>query len=354
VAELADLSPSYFALVMATGIVSIGCYLMGLRPVAVGLFGLNGVAYAVIWVLSLLRLRFYPKRVLDDLTSHQRGLGFLTVVAATGVLGAQVILIGHEFAIAAVLLAVAIVLWVGLTYTILTALTIKREKPSLARGISGTWLLTVVATQSIAVLTALLAAHWGQSLRLHANFVALAMWLWGGMLYVWIISLIFYRYIFFRFEPDDLAPAYWINIGAMAISALAGALLVENSTVSADAPFLHSLRPFLEGVTVFYWATGTWWIPIIVILAVWRYGYRRLPFEYDPHYWGVVFPLGMYAVATLRMGEALKLEFLEPIPQIFLGLALAAWLVTFLGLLQGLRRSLVARRAAAAGVEGGG
>ncbi len=344
--QLEDLSPSYFALVMATGIVSIGCYLMGLRPVAVGLFALNGVAYLAIWALSLLRLRFYPQRVLEDLTSHERGLGFLTSVAATGVLGAQVILIAHEFAIAVALLALAAVLWLALTYTVFTALTIKREKPSLAQGISGTWLLAVVATQSIAVLTALLAAHWGQPLRLHANFVALSMWLWGGMLYIWIISLIFYRYTFFRFEPDDLAPPYWINMGAMAISTLAGALLVKNSTVGADAPFLHSLRPFLEGFTVFYWATGTWWIPIIAILAVWRYGYRRLPFEYDPLYWGAVFPLGMYAVATYRMAEALKLEFLDPLPQVFLGLALAAWLATFVGLLRRLRRTLSARGAA--------
>ena len=353
-AWLEDLSPSYFALVMATGIISIGCYLMGPRPLAYGLFGLNVVAYLVIWALSVLRLRRYLRQVLEDLTSHQRGLGFLTAVAATGVLGTETIVIAHKFTLAVVLLAIAAVLWLTLTYTVFTALTIKREKPSLAQGISGTWLLAVVATQSIAVLTALLAAHWGQPLRLHANFVALSMWLFGGMLYTWIISLIFYRYTFFRFEPDDLAPPYWINMGAMAISVLAGSLLVENSAVSVDAPFLHALRPFLEGFTVIYWATGTWWIPIIAVLAVWRYGYRRLPFEYDPLYWGAVFPLGMYAVATYRMAEALKLEFLDPIPQVFLGLALAAWLATFLGLLRTLGRGLAARRGGALRIEEGG
>jgi voltage-gated anion channel len=49
------------------------------------------------------------------------------------------------------------------------------------------------------------------------------MWLWGGMLYIWMISLIFYRDTFFRFSADDLTPPYWINMGAVAISALAGA-----------------------------------------------------------------------------------------------------------------------------------
>ena len=336
-AQLEVLSPSYFALVMATGIVSIGCDLLGIDILAAALFAINICAYPVLWVLTVLRLVRYPAAFLADLTDHQRGMGFLTIVAGTGVLGAQVILLGHSYAIAAALLGAAAVLWVLLIYSIFTALTIKREKPSLADGISGTWLLAVVATQSIAVLTALLAAHWGQPLRLHANFAALSMWLWGGMLYIWIISLIFYRYTFFGFSPGDLAPPYWINMGAMAISVLAGSLLIANS---ADAPFLHSLQPFLEGFTVFYWATGTWWIPMIAILAVWRYGYRRLPFEYDPQYWGAVFPLGMYAVATYKMAETLNLDFLDSIPRVFLGLALIAWLATFAGLLRGLARNL--------------
>lgn len=324
-----ELAPSYFALVMATGIVSIAARLLGLRPVGVALFALNIAAYLILWLLTALRLIHHWAEVRRDLTDHQRSFGFLTTVAGTCVLGAQMIVIAHSFAIATALLIIGATLWVALTYAIFTALTIKENKPPLAEGINGGWLLAVVATQSIAVVLALLAAHWAQPLRLHANFVALSMWLWGGMLYIWIISLIFYRYTFLRFSPADLAPPYWINMGAMAISVLAGSLLIRNS---ADAPFLHSLRPFLEGFTVLYWATGTWWIPIIAILAVWRYGVRRLPFEYDPLYWGAVFPLGMYAVATHRMAQAMKLDFLDGIPKAFLYIALVAWLATFTGM----------------------
>jgi tellurite resistance protein TehA-like permease len=321
---------------MATGIVSVGAHLLDVGAVAVALFSFNVVAYVVLWALTIVRIARHRPALLDDLTDHRVAFGFFTIVAGTCVLGTETILIADHFAIAAVLLAIAAVLWVVLTYTVFTAVTIKPDKPSLPEGINGGWLLSVVATQAIAVLTALLAAHWGQPLRMHANFVALSMWLWGGMLYIWIVALIFYRYMFFRFSASDLAPPYWINMGAMAISTLAGALLI---TASPDAPFLASMQPFLEGFTVFYWATGTWWIPMIAILAIWRYGFRRQPFTYDPLYWGAVFPLGMYAVGTFEMERAMGFDFLDPIPHIFFAIALAAWLATAAGLARGLRRS---------------
>ena len=70
------------------------------------------------------------------------------------------------------------------------------------------------------------------------------MWLWGGMLYIWMISLIFYRYAFFPMAPSDLTPPYWINMGAVAISTLAGTSLMLNTS---DFPFLQGIFPFLQG-----------------------------------------------------------------------------------------------------------
>jgi tellurite resistance protein TehA-like permease len=333
--ELSGLSPSYFALVMATGIVSIGAHLLDVPVVDVVLFAVNIGAYVVLWVLTALRLIRHRRSLLDDLTNHRQALGFLTIVAGTCVLGAQMIVIAHDYAIATGLLIVGGALWVVLVYTIFTALTIKPDKPSLAEGINGGWLLAVVATQAIAVLIALLSAHWHQPLRLHANFVALSMWLWGGMLYIWMMSLIFYRYTFFAFSPADLSPPYWINMGAMAISTLAGSLLIENTP---HAPFLGSMLPFLKGFTVFYWATGTWWIPMLAVLAIWRHGIKRFPFTYDPMYWGAVFPLGMYATATLRMMHAMDLPFLGLLPHCMFAAGCAAWLLLFAGQLRALRR----------------
>ncbi len=324
-----DLSPAYFALVMATGIISIAADLLGMLLIAIALLWLNVIAYVILWTLTILRMIWFTRHFVSDMLDHQRSLGFLTAAAGTCILGVQFIRIAGNYTIAMALGLVGLVLWVCLTYAIFTFLTVKEDKPSLADGITGAWLIAVVATQSIAVLSALLAAHWEQPYRLEANFLALSMWLWGGMLYIWMISLIFYRYTFFKFSPGDLSPPYWINMGAMAISALAGALLIINSP---DAPFLLSMLPFLKGFTIFYWVTGTWWIPMLVILAIWRHVYKRFPLTYDPLYWGAVFPLGMYTVCTFQLARAVHMDFLIVIPQYLIYLALFVWLLAAIGL----------------------
>jgi len=315
---------------MATGIVSVAALDFQLRGLAVALFVLNLVAYAILVALTLLRAVRFWSLFAADLTDHRLAPGFLTTVAGTCVLGVQFWLIANNVQAATVLLVIGVGLWLAVTYTVFVALIIKRDKPPLQSGISGAWLIAVVAAQSIAVLVALVSHEWPQPYRLELNFSALSFWLWGGMLYIWLISLIFYRYVFLEFSATDLTPPSWITMGAMAISTLAGALLVQNAP---DAPFLASLLPFLKGFTIFYWVTGMWWIPILVALFLWRYLIERFPMRYDPSYWGAVFPLGMYCVATRQMSLALDLPFLSAIPLVLFVAALAAWTATFVGLL---------------------
>ncbi len=335
------MSPAYFGLVMATGIVSLAAFMMAYRRLGLILFYLNIVQYVVLWVLYGLRAWHHPKRFFGDMVGHSTGPGYFTIVAGTGILASQFMLLRDGALIGAGLFLLAALLWIVLTYTIFTALTVKGRKPHLDKGIGGGWLLAVVATQAVCVPATLLAAQSGQPFRLELNLAALTMWLWGGMLYIWMISLIFYRYMFFRFAPRDLAPPYWIDMGAMAISTLAGALLIISA---GDAPYLASLLPFLKGMTLLYWATGSWWIPMLVLLELWRYGYARTPFEYDPLLWGAVFPLGMYAACTWQMDRAMGFDFLSEISHAFLFIALAVWIVTFGGMIYTLLRHLAGQQ----------
>ena len=325
---LAEMHPAYFALVMATGIVSLAAQLLGYRLVALALLALNLVFYAVLVVATIARVARHRDRVIADLFHHGRSVGFFTIVAGTCVLGSQLLYVGEWRTAALVAWIAGIALWLVLTYTIFTVITVKTQKPSLADGINGGWLLMVVAAQSVAVLGAQLAPGLTAG-RAEVLFFCLVVWLGGVMLYVWIIALIFYRYTFFPLQPSDLAPPYWINMGAAAISTLAGTMLVA---AAGESPVVVSILPFVRGLTLLWWATATWWIPMLLILGVWRHGYRRFPLAYDPLYWGAVFPLGMYTVCTARLARAVDAPFLWTLARGFIFVAFAAWLAVAAGL----------------------
>ncbi|MCC6320816.1 MAG: tellurite resistance/C4-dicarboxylate transporter family protein [Phycisphaerales bacterium] len=327
----ADLHPAYFALVMATGIVSLAASIQGYAALARAMLWLNIAFFAALWVLTILRVARHRARLLADLADHNRSVGFFTMVPAACVLGTQTLLIGQWPAAAWGLWVFGAAVWALLTYGIFTILIVKPSKPALADGLSGGWLVSVVATQAVAVLAAQLAGHVGAASG-HAEtllLVALVMWLGGAMLYIWIIALIFYRYMFFPFKPSDLAPPYWINMGAMAISTLAGASLI---LAGEKSPLIAGLLPFVKGATLLFWATATWWIPMLLILGVWRHLIKKFPLRYDPLYWGAVFPLGMYSVATARMNAAMDLPILGHIPGAAFYAAMGAWSLAIIGL----------------------
>ncbi len=324
----AGLHPAYFALVMATGIVSLAASIEGYAALARLMVWLNVLFFAALWMLTLLRLARHRSCVLSDLADHNKSVGFFTMVPAACVLGTQALLIAESPAAAWGLWVFGAAVWALLTYGIFTILIVKPSKPALADGLNGGWLVSVVATQAVSVLAAQLAGHGGT--RTEAMlFVALVLWLGGAMLYVWIIALIFYRYMFFPFKPSDLAPPYWINMGAMAISTLAGATLL---VAGARSPVVQSVVPFVRGATLLFWATATWWIPMLLILGVWRHIIKKFPLRYDPLYWGAVFPLGMYSVATARMNAAMDLPILSNVPAVAFYVAIGAWTLAVIGL----------------------
>jgi len=332
---LSTLHPANFAMVMATGIVSIAAHLLGFASIGFGLFWLNLVFYCVLWTLTLLRIALYPRAVAADFLHHGRTVGFFTTVAATCVLGSQCLVVAESPRAALAFWIAGTSLFFALNYAIFTALTVKAAKPGLVEGLNGAWLLGVVAAQSVAVLGAQLAPGLGA----HAEgllFFALVVWCAGCMLYVWIISLIFYRYTFFPLSPSDLTPPYWVNMGAAAISTLAGTLLIAAAPLS---PLLSDLLPFLKGLTLLFWSTASWWIPMLVLLGIWRHVYSRFPIRYDPLYWGAVFPLGMYTTCTFRLAAAIDTPFLLVVSRTAVYIALAAWTAAFLGLAMHLLRA---------------
>jgi tellurite resistance protein TehA-like permease len=334
---VATLFPGHFALVMATGIIAIGAYLEGLDWLDDVLFVVAALAYVVIVALTTLRLARYPRLLLTDLTSHTRGFAFLTAVAATNVLGSASAVIHGWWGLAWVLWFTGIALWAILLYVTLIAVVLRSPKPGLERGINGTWFLLTVATESIAVLGAQLLGRGDSDLL---AFTCLALYCLGLVLYVIVMTMVFLRWTFESLEPTEADPPAWIAAGAVAITVLAG----SNLLLAQDAaPRIARVAPAVEVLVVLAWATATFWFPLMIAIGVWRHIISRVPLRYHPSYWALVFPLGMYGVASARMIDATDLTALDWLPPVVLAIALTAWALAFTGLVTTTFRSLPGR-----------
>lgn len=320
---LATMDPGYFAAVMATGIVSIGCRLLGHTVVAEVLLYCTIAAFAILLLAYLTRAMRFPKRFRQSLTAPSSAVAFFTIVAGTNVLAIAVLAYRH-WILATVLGVAAFLVWLTLTYGLFSSIVLAGNHP-LLREFNGVWLVWVVGTQSIAVLATVLAGQlpWptGQEVL---GVASVLFWSVGVVLYLILVVIIFLRLFLIETTPAEMGPAYWILMGATAISvrAAAGILVL---TGNAQGQLIGQLKPFVLGLAVVLWSFGSWFIPMLVLFGLWRYFVRRFPWGYEPKLWSVVFPLGMYAVASVTLGRAIDFEFMQQLAAVWVWFGVAAW-----------------------------
>lgn len=317
-----DLHPGYFAFVMATGIISTGTFLLGPSWLSRALLIAASAGLVVLSAALLVRLAIFRSSVVADIQAPERVFGFFTIVAGIDVLGVRLGAAGHPLG-TAILAGLAAVVWLVLTYGVPASLLLTRERDSVLGGVNGSWLLWVVSTQSLSVAASALVPVWPSQARLLAP-AAVGLWSVGLVLYLLLVSLILLRWLTVAMTPATLGPPYWILMGATAITVLAGARILD---LPAALPVARATAGFVEGFSFALWAFGTWWIPLLIVLGLWRHVRRHWPLAYEPTLWSVVFPLGMYSVATLSFGKVTHLDFMEPLSRFMLWVAVDAWVV---------------------------
>nr|WP_285557223.1 tellurite resistance/C4-dicarboxylate transporter family protein [Streptomyces hygroscopicus] len=317
-----DLGPGAFAFVMATGIVSTGLAEYGASTPSAVLLWIAGAGYVALWAAFLWRVvRRWP-RVRTDLAGPS-GFAFLTLVAASEVLAGRLALDGR-FGAATALTVIGVAGWLVLGYGVPLLLVCSARALSPSQ-VNGTWFIWVVGTQSVAVATAALAPHTGGRAL---GALASVCWAVGLLQYLLVAALALARLLLVPMEPRELVPPYWVFMGAAAISTLAGARLLR-------LPPADSLPPdtFVRGVSAVAWSFCTWLIPLLLALGVWRHVLRRVPLRYETSLWSMVFPIGMYGVATRELGTASGRGWMTATGGVVAWTALAVWAAVFAGML---------------------
>jgi tellurite resistance protein TehA-like permease len=329
------LTPGYFAIVMGSGIISVGLHLNGHERLSVVLLLVCAVSYLVLIILSGWRLLAFRHQMVSDFTDSGRAFGFFTFIAGTDVLGVRLTMDGR-YLFAGALLIVAVTTWLVLGYVIPWTAVLGNSHRPVVINANGTWFIWVVASQSVAVSAASLEPIYA-TLRDGLAVVAVFSWSVGVFLYAAAGIFVAARMMLYELRPADLNPPYWVAMGACAITVLAAARIVE----MADAPMVDATRGLIAGAAVVFWAFATWLIPALLAAGWWRHVTHRVPLRYEATLWSIVFPFGMYAVAGIYLGQADHLPIVEGIGRAWLWVALTAWALTLLAMVIHLVRTVV-------------
>jgi tellurite resistance protein TehA-like permease len=322
--EVRDLNPGYCALVMATAIVSTGLGQFGQRALSDILLVVGCVAFVVLLAAYAWRLVAYRRRALDDARDASQAFGYFSLVAAADVLAVR-FASDHDATVTLVLGAASAPLWLLLTYGIPGAIVLGRQHGPVLPGVNGNWFLWVVATQSLSTTAATLA---GSNSDLTSALAPLAVALWGTgvVLYLLLVGVVTIRLLELPVRPHALSPAYWIYMGATAITVLAAARILA---LPSSLPVIHATHAVVSGLGFVLWAFGTWWIPLLLVFAVWQHAFHPEPLRYEAPWWSMVFPLGMYVVSSASYGRATGLGFMADAARVEVWLGLAAWVAVF-------------------------
>ncbi|SDG83180.1 tellurite resistance/C4-dicarboxylate transporter family protein [Nitrosomonas sp. Nm132] len=345
-----DFHPAYFAMVMATGIMSIAFEAMTFPGIAKALFTLNLIFYLILCTILAARTAFFRPDLMVDLRTPRRAVLFLTFVVGTNTIGMQLVTFQQATGWAIGLGLVALIGWFGCLYFIALDFIAMQGKP-LHEIVNGATLLVVVSTVSIS----LLGIHLLDAMEVHtsyAYFMAGSFWVVGYILYLLIITILTYRLFFRRFKPGDWDAPYWICMGAAAIIVLAGSELVMRMPT---LPGWEDIRQTVLWMTGVAWSMGTLWTPYLLVMDIRKFTrvgitasapmwiktlpWSRLAFgrqyhAYDPPSWSRVFPMGMYAACTLSLAKATSFGSLAIIPQYWGWFALLVWSLTLIGMLR--------------------
>jgi tellurite resistance protein TehA-like permease len=319
--QVADLNPGYGAWVMATAIVSTGLEVFGRHGLSVALLVIGCAAFALLLVATGWRLARFRDRLLADAADAGLGFGYFSLVAAADVLGVRFALDHHPH-VTLVLAAASVPLWLGLTYAIPGAIVMGHREGPVLPEVNGSWLLWVVATQSLSTSAATLALAFPD----HAQALApLAVGLWGVgvVLYLMLAAVVTLRLLEVPVTPEALSPTHWIYMGATAITVLGAARILQ---LPAALPVVAATHDVVSGMAFVLWAFGTWFVPLLLTFVLWRHAIQQEPTPYDPTWWSMVFPLGMYAVASEGYGRTTGMGFMVDIGRVELWLGVAAWL----------------------------
>ena len=315
-------TPNWFAATMGTGVLALAlaqlpvhipgihAFAEGLWLFNIGLFILFSVLYGARWVLYFDEAR--------------RIFGHSTVSMFFGTIPMGLATIINGFLVFGVprwgdgMVQVAEVLWwldVAMALgcgVLIPYLMFTRQDHSIDQ-MTAVWLLPVVAAEVAAASGGLLAPYLSDTVaQFHVLITSYVLWAFSVPVAFSILTILILRMALHKLPHESMAASSWLALGPIGTGALGLLLLGADAPAIFAANGLARVGEIAEGLGlisgVVLWGVGLWWIVMAALITL-RYFRAGIPFNLG--WWGFTFPLGVYSLATLRLGSMLHLSFFD-------------------------------------------
>ncbi|MBT2296459.1 TDT family transporter [Pseudomonas fluorescens] len=191
------------------------------------------------------------------------------------------------------------------------------------------WLLPVVAAEVAAASGGLLAPHLADA---HSQLVMLVtsyiLWAFSLPVAFSILTILLLRMALHKLPHENMAASSWLALGPIGTGALGMLLLGGEAPLIFAANGLPGLGEVAAGLGlvagITLWGFGFWWM-LMALLITARYLRTGIPFNLG--WWGFTFPLGVYALATLKLAGLLNLGFFTVFGGVLVAMLAVMWLI---------------------------
>jgi C4-dicarboxylate transporter/malic acid transport protein len=331
-------TPNWFAATMGTGILALALNQLpvpipGVRIVAealwvfnIGLFALFTVLYAARWIFFFDGARRIFGHSVVSMFFGCIPMGLATIInglMAFGLArwGEGVVPVAEALWWIDVALAVAC--GIGIPFMMFT-----RQEHAIDQ-MTAVWLLPVVAAEVAAVTGGLIAPHLADpNAALSVLVVSYGLWALSVPLAMSILVILLLRMAIHKLPHAGMAASSWLSLGPIGTGALGMLVLGQAAPAIFTAAGLGQYGDAARGIGLIggllLWAYGLWWAAMAVLITL-RYLRQGLPFNLG--WWGYTFPLGVFSVATLKLGTLLPIPAFNLFGMALVAALLVLWLI---------------------------
>lgn len=196
-------------------------------------------------------------------------------------------------------------------------------------NMTAVWLLPVVAAEVASVSGGLIVSHVADpGLQLLILVACYALWACSVPLAMNILAILLLRMAVHKLPPANMAASSWLSLGPIGTGALGLLVLGEATPAILSVNHLSVYAQGIDGFTliggIMLWGYGLWWLGMALLITL-RYLRDGMPFNLG--WWGYTFPLGVYALATLRLSTILPVKFLSGMGLCLIAAQAVLWVI---------------------------